>query len=165
MINLYKENELIISQNTKKQLIKLYFLVLVVFVIAMILITVFAQAETYIYNLIANIVLSVIFALFSIMFLGIKLKLTQKHIELAEKFTKSKSITAECLIQNQSQQTITLNGLEFNEMLIQMFLNEKEETRKVYYQGKKIECFDTKDKLLLKLRHNIIVGYEVINNG
>lgn len=164
MTSLYKDG-LEIYQKTKKELMRLYYILLFGFVVAVTLLAVFAKAETYIYNLIANIILSVGFAYFSIFFLGIKLKLTQKHIDLAKMFQVTKPEISQCLVVKQPENIVTLNGLEYNELQIKWQGKDKYETRRVFYQGEKLECFNTNESLMLELRANIIVAYEVINNG
>src|SRR5690554_4794812 len=126
MIYIYKEDELMICQKAKKRLIIIYCIALAVFCGIVVTLTLIAQAQSYIYNLIANIAVSAAFAFFSFLYFSIKVKLTQKHIELLKMIENTKSQQLECQLISREKKPITYMGLEFYQLKIKYKSNNKE---------------------------------------
>jgi|GEM_PF-3601623 len=157
MTYIYKVNELAAYEKTKKKLVASYCALLVIFLSLEAIIFAFANPSSYIYNLIANIVLSAVFAFYSFFFWGIKVKLTQKHIALLKMLEQTQSEKVKCKVLLQEDSSTTYMGLEFLQLEIKCSLEDKEVIRKVFYQGK--EAINIGDCLQLLLCANIIVAY------
>lgn len=165
MTYIYKDNELQISERERKRLLIFYFILVAVFCGAAVTITVTAKAQSYIYNLIANIVLSASFVFFSFLFLGIKVKLTKKHIELMKMIEKTKVERVQCVVVSGEQNLMSYMGLDFVQLKIKCLDIDKDVIRRVFYQAK--PDIDISDSTVLELCSNIVIGYgkDECNNG
>ncbi|MDI9487226.1 MAG: hypothetical protein QM214_04885 [Bacillota bacterium] len=157
MIYIYKEDDLILYEREKKRLIIIYCIALAVFCGIVVTLTLTAKAQSYIYFLIANIIVSAAFAFFSFLYFGIKVKLTQKHIELLKMITGTKSQRLECQVISREKNLITHMGLEFYQLKIEYISNGKEVVRKVFYRAQDNDSIS--DFPTLEICSNIVIAY------
>lgn len=165
MTYIYKDNQLEIAEKAKKRFLIFYFILFAVFCGAVVTITVTAQAQSYIYNLIANIALSTCFVFFSLFFIGIKVNLTKKHIALFKMIEKTTIEKVECEVISKEQKQMSYMGLDFAQLKIKCLGSKKDVIRRVFYQAK--ADINRGDCLVLELCSNIIIGYGkgVCDNG